>query len=287
MRDDSAFGAYGLRIEGLSDPSSCLVAVPSAWPEMRVSVQPPTPVDRLALSRSGNVEQAMEADDQHAVIRLVDGEWIELQREPLTMHIRSSRNLPTDVVLHPYLGLPATVAARWQGRIALHAGAFIHGGRAVALVGDREAGKSSTLGELLRREVPILADDVLVIEGTTACAGPRTLDLRRGPAALLGGEPLGLVGSRLRWRLRPGGVPAAVRLCAIVSLEWGDALRVEPLGHAERLRSIVSTCALVPREAESLALLDLAALPGWRVVRPPDLHLLGRSVDALLATLPA
>ena len=53
------------------------------------------------------------------------------------------------------------------------------GGRALGVVGTREAGKSSTLAWLAVAGTEVLCDDLLVIDGQSTFKGPRTIDSAR------------------------------------------------------------------------------------------------------------
>ena len=109
------------------------------------------------------------------------------------------------------------------------------------LVADRGVGKSSTLARLALDGIPIVADDLLVIDEIVALAGPRAIDLRDEPARRLGvGEPLGIVGTRSRWRFRVHAVPPSVPVRGWVFLEWGEgeAPSVESVSARERLERL-------------------------------------------------
>ena len=213
------------------------------------------------------------------------GDHIEVDRATLTVRVSTRAKLDDRLVLHPFLALPASIASYWLGRQALHGGAFSYRGRAFALMGMREAGKSSSLGWLLGRGHEILSDDILILEGGTLFAGPRSVDLRDDAAAVLGGHDLGFPGSRARWRLDPGAVPDTAPLAGIIHLEWGDHVRIERLGSNESLPALVRNFVVQPKQAESLAYFDLGSLPAWRFTRPRDLSRIDELNAQLLAAL--
>lgn len=277
----TARGAYGFRIAGLRDPGAHLPEAGADWPALEIVHAPAPPV-----TGSQPPPGTVAVRDDRAEVWIGDGQCVDVDRAAATIRFRTAQRFSDDVVLHPFLGLPAAIAAHWLGRQVLHGGAFAHGDRAWAVLGDRESGKSSTLGWLLARGHAVLSDDILVLDSTTLFAGPRSVDLRGEAAAILGGDELGVVGSRPRWRLRPPPGPACLPLGGIVHLAWDDALGVERLGARERLEGIVRNSVLRPGPEQQLALLELAALPAWRLARPRDLAALDRAGAQLLAALP-
>ena len=82
-----------------------------------------------------------------AVLGLPAGRQLLLSRGEGTATFTGPR-LSDDELVHPYLGAAASVFSRWGGREVFHAGAFVFGGLAWAVVGGREAGKSSLLAAL-------------------------------------------------------------------------------------------------------------------------------------------
>jgi hypothetical protein len=113
--------------------------------------------------------------------------------------------------------LPA--AAVLRGLEILHASAVIIAGRAVALTGRSQAGKSSVAINLLRRGTPFLADDVVALEpaGTHVLAhpGPALASVRHSEAERMGPQELGRLGPTIgrdehevRLRIRRSAAPA-------------------------------------------------------------------------------
>jgi hypothetical protein len=276
VNQEPTTGAYGLRIAGVE--SVRLQPGDPAWPVL--SVQRETGSDPDA-ERPGTVA----LDKEGARIWIADGGRIDVDRATLAVRILTPARLSDDAVLHPYLALPAAFAAYWMGRRALHGGAFIAGSGAWALLADKGGGKSSTLGALLRRGHVVLSDDILVLDGLSLFPGPRSVDLRHEAAAVLGGEALGVVGARPRWRLEPGPAPVATPLRGFVHLTWGDALEIESLELEERLRELLWHFVLRPATDDALAVLDLAGLPAFRLTRPQRLDALDSGVDQVLDAL--
>ncbi len=252
--------------------------MPASWPHLHVEFASTTHEDK-------EPPGTIHIDADHAELSLLDGDRIEVQRDPLVIRFMTSEPVPAAAILHPFLGLPASIASRWLGRFSMHGGAFAHAGRAWALLGGQGSGKSSSLAHLLGEGHPVLSDDILIIRGTTVFSGPRSVDLR-ADAAGLGGEPLGFVGNRQRWRLRASDCPPSLPLGGMFHLVWGDQIGVKPLQPKDRLQALVNSTVLRPEEREAEQLLALAALPAWECSRPADLGDLEQVAARLLAALP-
>jgi len=279
--DSPARGAYGLALPDVPGAGELLVPAPESWGEWRLTVRTPPASAPPAGETVG---------PEHARVRLSGGGWVELDRAA-----RSSTYLletaPSDSELvHPHLAATAAICARWQGWSCIHSGAVVVDGGAWGLLGDKQAGKSSTVAWFaLESAAEVLCDDVLVIDADgRALAGPRCIDLREDAARHFAvGEALGVVGARARWRMRLEQTRPAVPLRGWVELAWGDSLAIEPLGPAQLLPAIVRNFSvrLMPTDGE--ALMDLAALPAWRLTRPRSLGGLPDAGKLLLDALSA
>jgi hypothetical protein len=191
--------------------------------------------------------------------------------------------LSHDELVHPYLGAAASVFSRWAGREVFHAGAFVGHGRAWALVGDREAGKSSLLAALAARGWPVLADDLVVTDGYQAFCGPRTIDLRRPlPGSA---EPLTRARGGSRWRLFLPPLPGAVPLGGWIYLSWGPDVAMSAVPASVTLARLAArrTWPALPSAPETL--LALAARPGWELARPADWARMDETVDLMIRTV--
>jgi hypothetical protein len=189
-------------------------------------------------------------------------------------------------LLHPYLAPVAALGARWLGRESFHAGAVIVDGGAWALLGDKGAGKSSTLAHLALSGHTVLSDDVLVVRDGAAFVGPRCIDLRAEPARRLGaGMPLGVVGMRERFRLELGPAPSMVPLRGFVTLGWGDELAIERLRGSMRLLTLMPHRALLLESNAPADLLELSSLPFVEVRRPHGWRSLEETTERLLDAL--
>jgi hypothetical protein len=268
----NATGAYGFRLRGLAKAAALLVAAPPGWPLLEILQVPETvgpPTDRVGPDR--------------AELRLLSGGWVGIDREPGRAVYHLPRPLDDGALVHPYLAPVALISARWLGRESFHAGAFVAEGGVWALLGDKEAGKSTTLAWLGTHGHPVVCDDALILDGTTALAGPRSIDLRAESAQRLGiGEALGTVGVRERWRVPLDPVAAELPFRGWVQLEWGDAVEVERVRGAARLPALIPHRGVRLEPPRPQALLEYAALPQLRLRRPHGWDSLREGAERLL-----
>jgi hypothetical protein len=267
-------GAYGLRLEGVEEARSFLVAADPGWPSFELTQRAEDPGEAGALDVVSDVK---------AELQLRSGGRIIIDRSEGVISYAVPRRLRVDELVHPFLAPAAAVIAYWLGRQSFHAGAFVTDGGVLGLLADREGGKSSTLGWLARQGRPVVCDDMLILEGRNALAGPRSVDLRPEAAgALRAGEPLGTVGMRERWRLGLGPVEPALPLRGWVFLSWGDELRLESVPASERFARLFAHrgVRLPPRDPD--AVFDLATLPGWELTRPRGWDSLAEGAQLLL-----
>jgi hypothetical protein len=221
-------------------------------------------------------------DDARAELRLRSGGAIVVDRAAQTVRYRIPHAVRPDELVHPYLAPAAAVINRWMGRESLHAGAVAVGGRALGIVGSREAGKSSTLAHLALAGVEVLCDDMLIVDAGRPLTGPRSIDLRADAAERFGtGEAIGMTGARERWRLTLGPASPA-RLAGWVFLAWGDEIAARPLPARERIPRIAQERGLRLPPVRPDALLELAELPAWELSRPREWASLPRAADLLL-----
>jgi hypothetical protein len=185
-------------------------------------------------------------------------------------------------IVHPYLASTASVVAHWTGMHSFHAGAFLVDGRVWGLLGARGAGKSSLLAHLALEGFPIFTDDVLVLRDGSALAGPRCVDLRAEPASVFKvGEALGIVGTRERWRLAVGPVPAEAPLAGWLCLGWGS-FRIGVVTPQDRIAMLLGSLSLRVAPADPSALLDLVELPMLFVRRKRDFKALDSDAARLI-----
>lgn len=250
-------GAYGLALDGVDAAAAFLVDAHPDWPQFELT-------NTIGLA-DGSGDRL---DDRRAQLRLRSGGEILVDRAGRVEFV-TPEPLSAAELVHPYLAPVAAVAARWFARESFHGGAFVLGEDVWAVLADREGGKSTTLAWLAACGLPIVCDDMLVLEDGKPFAGPRVLDLRADAAERLGvGEYLGVVGARERWRLRLDDVPRGSRLRGWVFLEWGREIAVERVGGSARLPRLLAHLGLRVPPLGPDRVLELAGLPAWELRRP-------------------
>jgi hypothetical protein len=221
---------------------------------------------------------------REAVLDLPGGRQLHLHRGQRTATFTGLPVSPDELV-HPYVGAAAAVFSRWAGHEVYHAGAFIFGGLAWAILGGREAGKSSLLAALAARRLPVLADDLVVTDGYRAFCGPRTIDLRQPlPGS---SEPMTRSRGASRWRLSLPPMPAAVPLGGWIYLRWTAQVAMPALPASGLLARLAAGRTWPDLPTDPQALLALAARPGWDLGRPANWTRMDETVDLILQTLAA
>jgi hypothetical protein len=271
--ESPAPGAYGLRLPDLAAAAELLVAAPPHWQPWRIDYERESdpPADR---------PERFAPDG--ACLRVGGGGWIDIDRQAARSTLRLPQRPDARAVVHPFLSLTAAATARWSGWDAFHAGGVVIDGRVWGLLGDKGAGKSSTLAQLLRDGVPVMADDILVVRDGRVLAGPRCLDLREQTAqALELGEPIGMAGDRERWRLTMPPIDTELPLGGFVELTWADAVSVESVRPRERLALLASQFVLRMNPPSWERILGYTVLPMWRLGRPRVLGSLCEATERL------
>ncbi|MEU7752854.1 hypothetical protein AB0B57_18730 [Micromonospora sp. NPDC049101] len=265
---------YGLRIEGLDEVTELDAGARAPVGSRPVRVRqrhaappPPAPLDADRMVRV-----------------LTDGRTLELGRASGNATFYGPP-LAADLLAHPYLAPVAVVVNRWAGRETFHAGAFVHTGRAWVVLGGRTAGKSTLLAALAARELPVLADDIVVCAGGDVLAGPRCVDLRE-PIPGFGLPTRGVRGDT-RLRVTLPAVTPRLPLGGWIFLHWGDRPAVTPVGPAEVLARLAARRSLPELPSDPGALLALAARPGYDLTRPRDWAALGATHRLLDTALTA
>jgi hypothetical protein len=268
----SARGAYGLRIGGVDAP------------RLLTEVDPRLPSLELTLDTALADDRRETFGEDRAEIELIDGGWVSLDRSGHA-HFVLPFPVPPEEVVHPWMVPAAATFNGWLGRQVLHGGAVAADGRAVAILGDKGAGKSSLLAELaVRGDIEILADDLVVMEDGHVFPGPRCIDLRPESSQARAARPdqrLVRDGTRLRLELEPSA--AVSRLTAIVVLGWTDDDDVR----LTALRASDGLAAVLPHTLGWLGigpagrLLDLLGVPVWLLTRARDWSTMPEAGDRL------
>jgi hypothetical protein len=261
-------GAYGLRLRGFASPS--LLPAPATWSDVRVTRRP------LDETPTATRVEAGAAD-----LVFANGWALRVVRKPASLEFFVPHDVDDEELVHPYLAPAALRFAGWRGAAALHAGAFLTGAGAWGLLAGRGGGKSTTLARLAGAGVDVLADDLLVVGQEGALAGPRCIDLRLAAAAVVD-RALSPIRAGERRRLHLGPVAPFASLRGFFVLEWGPALAVQELHPGERLGELARRFRTGGDDPARL--LELAALPAWRVVRPRAPTALDAVCERLLAT---
>ena len=213
---------------------------------------------------------------------------LEVRRDPASITLEFPDRASPEALVHPLLSLPLSILARWRGDLTLHAGAFYSNDRAWAVIGDREAGKSTMLAKIAEAGCPLLADDLLVLDGNVVRAGPACIDLRPDAAERIpNARYLGEIGSRPRHRLSTAPGPARAELGGFFLLGWDEdpTVRAEPMPAGEALRVVYDQeyfGLLGPGDPQRI--LELLDAPMWRVARPQDWSTTDEAVDRILET---
>ena len=169
-------GAYGVAVAGLEAEDRLLVPAESHWPTVRILVDPCAP-DAGGTLLEEDMARYPDAPGGHVAV----------DRQAGVASFRGAHRLTSDEIVHPRLGMLGAIYAQWlPGRMAFHAGAFISGERAWAVVGERHDGKSTLMAALALSGLPVLGDDTLVLDGIRCLSGVRCVDLRPDAAAHLG-----------------------------------------------------------------------------------------------------
>ncbi len=270
-----AWGAYGVRIEGL--PGAARVLAPVALCASTVTV-----------TRQCTTTTCVEEWSERATTFNLQGQGnVRIERETLSAAFTFPDACPPDEhIMHPYFASVAAVVSRWLGRASFHAAAFGAGDGAWAVLGDKGAGKSSTIAQLALMGLNMIADDVLVVDNGCALAGPSCVDLRSDAAHRMGiGSYLGVVGARERTRFYTSPASAPVPLRGWIVPLWADDISVVRISPPARLGLLLHNQTLLLPPVDHQRFLDLAALPFYEFRRPRDWSQMAEAVNRLVGTL--
>jgi hypothetical protein len=270
-------GLYGARIEGI-DGGDGLGEVPADYPRWTVTVSGAPSEDFLEGASWG--------------FRLGDGGLARAEQDGTggRLHLALSRPVAERDLGHPFLSIVGVLGPLWAGGVALHGGVFLSHGRAWVVMGGKEGGKSTTLALLARAGHRVMADDLAVVAPNLMVhRGPRFVDLRQEASESLGvGEPIGMLGTRERWRYRLGEAPLAAPLGGLILPRWGDEEGVGTLDAVSRLRLVASSFPVAYPNDRSALVMDIAnGVPTLVWTRPQGLDGAAGAVERMLAELPA
>lgn len=274
------WGAYGLHLEP-SGSARWLVPAPPDW--RTVSLRS---VDAGSAASGRPTSEEVSVTRRGSQVQIdAAGSWrlaLDTDGRTATYH---GITLGSPELVHPGLAATAAILSRAWGRAAFHAGGFVVDGRAWGVLGAREAGKTTLLAALAALGVGVVADDLLIVDGGHVYAGPRCLDLREPPAEDL---PTTRVRDGVRHRLTLAPVPARVPFAGWVTLAWGDrAADVVAVPPAARVPLLAPAASWLLGEQDAGQLLDLAALPTWRLTRRRSRREVAASAGVLLGSLRA
>jgi hypothetical protein len=267
-------GAYGLNLPRVPG-QQWLNEVPDEWPTWDIEYS----------GAAVEQDQRISADQARLNIR-PDG-MVHIDRLSATSVVLVDSAPPEAAYVHPLLGTTAIMAAEWAGRISFHGGCVLdRAGRAWALIGDREAGKSTTLAWFHMHGRTVFADDVVITDGIQVVVGPRCIDLREASSRRFGlGQDIGVVGTRPRWRVDLPQTVSTAPLGGFVVLGWASESTIEPVPLADRARMLGNHRGLLVGQQHVMPWLEALAAPMWLLRRPQDWAALDAHMEKLVDTL--
>lgn len=294
-RSGQPVGAYGIAVPP-APFAPRLNAVDDAAPHWTFTVEPENaapPSSQGAttdLAVSGALAPVtFDVDDdgaRTATVTIVGG---TLAANAATQSARFLHRGPVDGerLVHPALTALGALAAHWAGQVALHAGGVLIDGQVWGILAGRSHGKSTTLAALAAAGLPVLTDDLLVIDhDLRAHAGPRCVDLRSSSVELFPSavQVDAVPGRRSRHRVGLDPVPATAPIAGFLTLTWDDTTGRTPVSPADRLSLVATASTSRGMPLNPKLFLELATLPSFVVHRPQRLDALDATVE-LIASL--
>ena len=266
-------------MRGFDDPAD-LGLVPLEDPAASVEVVQ----ERLD---DGEERPTSRITEERSTVRVIGG-WLGIDRAAGTATYRMDPLLGPHELVHPYLAPVGAVYAQWLGRESFHcAGVAVDGG-VWALLGEKEAGKSTLVAWLAGHGFDVFADDLLVVDTgpePVAHAGPRFIDLRRPTAERLGHDGVEVVRDGDRWRLPLNEVEPVAPFRGFVVVEEGPSTQIETVATTQRLPSFSQHRFVPTLTRNAVGLLDLSVLPTYVLSRPKRWDELDRVGALLTGTL--
>lgn len=283
--DDSAVSVYGLTVTGLGAEAYDFGARPASD---GAATDPTLHVRQTRLSPGQNHERQEVLTDDEAQAPLIDSSWLSIERWPVPCATFAlGKPVRTAELLHPWLVPAAATVNMWHGRRVFHGGLVSDGSRALAVVGDKEAGKSSILAcASSHPDLYVMADDLVVVEGTRVHAGPSSIDLRAPSLPHLPAGANGRLvrdGTRTRLLVRHG--PATAEFVGIVILAWSPEVHLHGIAPHARLGALLPHTMIGTLPLGRSGLLDVVRYPTWRLGRPRDWSYMPPAIDHLRSIL--
>jgi hypothetical protein len=271
-----ALAMYGYRFPPISADTAA--PSPECWPAVDVVVR--------RANQGMDTERRAEVGVREAVLQYAGGR-VSVERDEQLVVVESAEPMSHEALRHPFLAFPAAVLNHWAGRSTLHAGGFVVDAGAVLVLGEKGTGKSTLVAAAAAAGLPVVSDDLAVLEGTDVLAGPRCIDLRGDVAASLGGRPLGVVGARERWRVELPPAEWRTPVAALVRLRDGDEVAMRRTEVDESARTLFGSFALGAGPGRAEHGFDLLRLPMWDVVRPRDVAQLSETLERIVEVVRA
>ncbi|WP_375492216.1 hypothetical protein [uncultured Jatrophihabitans sp.] len=219
---------------------------------------------------------------------LPDGGRLALHPDVRRCVITNAQPPSIDAMAHPWLATIGASIANLRGSESFHAGGVVIAGRAWVILGEKHAGKSTTLAILGELGHVITSDDLVVVHGATVQSGPACVDLREEAATALSlGEQVTVMPGRVRWRVTMARPPAEVPLAGFVRPAWSADERssVRSVPAADRLQLLFRSRSALWRDNRGLRMLRLASLPIYEWRRPRSLAAIADEAQQLAARL--
>lgn len=171
------YNVYGLSLASDRPIAGLPGVTTTTEPDVRITVAGPTDAsfsaapDTLlfngvkAVGQQSHSLRVWASGDTLAVRYALQGEQIAflIGPEGRSVHVAWSPDFPRDDMPAFLLGPVIGCVLRSRGVLALHAGCVAVGDGAIAIVGEKGAGKSTLVGTFARAGYPILSDDVAPI----------------------------------------------------------------------------------------------------------------------------
>ena len=264
-------GAYGLRLDGIPHDPSLPVADPG-WETWE-----------LVAARVTSGHSALDVRN----ISGLPGHHLAFDWDSRQVQLVSPVPLQPEALIHPWFTTISAVVAARRGRDTFHSGGVVVEGRVWALLGAKEAGKTSSCLALAHRGFASTGDDLVVVDGTHALTGSATFDLRETAAKHFGiGTLMELLPDRHRWRVALPAAPLpSYPLAGFIEPVWSDTAGVHRVPLLEGLSVLSQNMYVTTVEGRAQRMLDLATLPVLRWARPRSWPDLDASLDTLVSAL--